>query len=266
MRRVILIATLLLSLAIPATSLAHKIGTETAGIYATLSYTGSGITISDERLTITESGGKTLYNGPVSSSGCFKACSPTGPRTVRIGWLTPGTSDEDVVLSMFTGGADCCSIVKVYTPSAALGGRYILAASRNFGEDGMQLDGVGKAGTLAFVSADPAFYCRFSACYESGLPLQILEFSGERFINVTKQYPKLIAADGSKWLKLYYKNLYQKTPAQGQGAIAAWAGDEDNLGDAATVRTVLQLQTADGHLKQSFVAQLEHFLATHHYT
>jgi len=260
-RRVILIATLLLSLATPATSLAHKIGTETAGIYATLSYTGSGVTTSNERLMITESGGKTLYDGPVSSKGCFKACSPTGPRTVRIGWLTPGTGDEDVVLSLSTGGADCCSIVQVYTPSAALGGRYILAASRNFGEDGMQLDGVGKAGTLAFVSGDPAFYCRFSACYESGLPLQIFAFKNGGFANVTTNLRQLIAKDASKWLKLYYRN-----PAQGRGAIAAWAGDEDNLGDAATVRTVLQLQTADGHLTSSFVSTLEHFLAKHHYT
>jgi len=259
-RRFIFIVALLAALMAPATALAHKIGSEAAGIYATLSYSGSGVTTSQERLTITESGGKTLYDGPVSSKGCFKACAPTGPRTVRIVWLYLG-SGEDVVLSLFTGGADCCSVVQVYAPSAAPGGHYTLAARRNFGEDGAQLSQIGVGGATDFVSGDPAFYCRFSACYESGLPLQIFAFKHAAFVNVTKRFPKLIAADAAKWLKLYYKN-----PAQGRGAIAAWAGDEDNLGDAATVRTVLQLQTADGHLTSSFVGTLERFLAKHRYT
>jgi hypothetical protein len=172
-----------------------------------------------------------------------------------------GDDGEDVVLTLFTGGADCCTLADVFVPSAAVQS-YVLD-QHNFGEDGFVLKNIGPGGRPEFVSADPAFYCRFSACYASGLPLEIFEFEGERFIDVTRHHRGMIAADGARWLKLYYKN-----PAQGRGAIAAWAADEDQLGKTyqATVRTVLQLQYADHHLSLGFVQSLEHFLAKHHYT
>lgn len=257
MRRAILTAVLGLAMLVPAAAQAAKVTASAGGVTATLSYTGGpGITTRDERLTISQNS-SVLYDQKVPVTGCFKVCSPDGKHPLDVADLY-GDDGQDVVLTLFTGGADCCTIDDVFVPSAAAGS-YVLD-QHNFGEAGAVLMDIGPHGRPEFVSADPAFYCRFSACYESGLPLQILEFSGERFINVTKRYPKLIAKDASKWLKLYYKN-----PKQGLGVIAAWAGDEDNLGDAATVRTVLQLQTADGHLQSSFVAQLERFLAKHHY-
>jgi hypothetical protein len=258
LRRATMTAVIGLAMLVPAAAQAARITASARGVTATLSYKGGpGITTKDERLTIAQHGSQ-VYDQRLPATGCFKVCSPEGKHPVQLANLY-GDDGEDVVLTLFTGGADCCTLADVYVPSAAVQS-YVLD-QHNFGEDGFVLKDIGPHARPEFVSADPAFYCQFSACYESGLPLQILEFSGERFINVTKRYPKLIAPDGAKWLKLYYKN-----PAQGKGAIAAWAGDEDNLGYAATVRTVLQLQTADGHLKQSFVAQLEQFLAKHHYS
>jgi hypothetical protein len=199
-----------------------------------------------------------VYDEAVPAKDCFKVCGPDDKHPVHVADLY-GDGGEDVVLDLFSGGADCCTIEQVYVPSLA-GNSYVLD-QRNFGEAGALLKDIGPSGRPEFVSANDAFYCQFTDCAASGLPLQILEFGDDRFIDVTRQHPKLVAADAGYWLKLYYKNS-----TDDMGLIAAWAADEDNLGLEATVRTVLQLQTADGHLKASFVTGLQRFLKKHGYS
>jgi len=258
MRRAVLILILGALLAAPAGAAAKSVTASAGGVRATLSYKGGpGITTHDEQLTIKQSGQPT-YTEPVPSKGCFQVCGPADNHPVQVTDLY-GDDGEDVVLTLFTGGADCCTVDDVYVPSAAMQS-YVLD-QHNFGEAGAVLKDIGPQGRPEFVSADPDFYCQFTDCAASGLPLQIFEFAGERFVNVTKQYPKLIAADAANWLK-----LYDKQPKQGQGLIAAWAADEDNLGLAATERTVLQLQIADHHLSASFAMSLQRFLTKHHYS
>jgi hypothetical protein len=256
-RRAALILLTAVVLAAPAGAAAKTVTVSAGGLKATLSYGNGERSTTSQQLLITQHG-KPVYEEPVPATGCFKLCTPEGHDPLQVADLY-GDDGEDVVLTLFTGGADCCTIDDVYVPSAATQS-YVLD-QHNFGEAGAKLEPIGPHARSLFVSANNAFYCEFSACYASGLPLQIFEFSGERFVDVTRQHPKLIAEDASKWIKLYYKH-----PAQGQGLIAAWAADEDNLGLEATVRTVLQLQTADGHLKASFVTSLQSFLARHHYT
>lgn len=260
-RTIAILAVLAVATLAVAAAAAAKVTTQTAsagGVTATLSYSsGPGILTKIDRLKITQHGSQ-VYDERVPATGCSKVCGPDGKHLVKVTSLY-GDDGEDVVLTLFTSGGDCCTLADVFVPSAAVQS-YVLD-QHNFGFDGFVLKDIGPRGRPEFVSADPTFFCRFSDCYASGLPLQIFEFESERFVDVTRQHRQLIAADAAKWLKLYYKH-----PAQGRGAIAAWAGDEDNLGDAATVRTVLQLQTADGHLTASFVSALERFLAKHHYT
>jgi hypothetical protein len=259
MRRTILIAVLGLALMAPASALANTTtaSASAGGVTATLSYKdGPGIDTKDERLTISQNG-KVVYDQPVPAKGCFKACSPDDKHPVHVTDLY-GDGSEDVVLDLFSGGADCCTIEQVYVPSAAVNS-YVLT-ERNFGEAGAVLKDIGPKRRPVFVSANGAFYCQFTDCAASGLPLQIFEFSGEKFVDVTKQYPKLIAADASMWLKLYYKD-----PKQGLGFIAPWAADDYNDGLAGTARTVLALQAEVHHLKVSFVDGLERFLTKHGY-
>jgi hypothetical protein len=258
MRRLLLTAVVSVLLVVPAAAHATSVSASAQGVKATLSYTGGpGITTKNERLAITQ-GAKLIYDRAVPANGCFKVCGPGSKHPVAVASLY-GDDGEDVVLTLWNGGADCCTLADVYVPSAAVHS-YVLD-QHNFGEAGFVLKGIGPKGRPEFVSADKAFYCQFTDCAASGLPLQIMEFDAERFVNVTRRYPKLVAADASRWLRLYYKN-----PLQGLGLIAAWAADEDNLGYEATVRTVLQRQIADGHLKQSFVTNLESFLAKHRYS
>jgi hypothetical protein len=243
----------------PAGAIAKTVTASAGGVKATLTYgvgaENNGSTTS-QQLLITRHG-KPVYEQPVPVTGCFKLCDPEGSKPVHVADLY-GDGGQDVVLTLFTGGADCCTIDDVFVPSAAVGS-YVLD-QHNFGEDGAVLKDIGPNRRPEFVSADPAFYCRFSACYASGLPIQIFEFSGEHFVNVTKQHPVLISDDAAKWLKLYHKH-----PAQGQGLLAAWLGDEENLDEGTGISTVINELEQKGDVTKAFVASLARFLKAHHY-
>jgi hypothetical protein len=256
LRRTIITALIGLTLLLPAAAQAHSSTASAGGLQATLSYSGGGPTTKDERLTIVEHG-KTVYNQPVPSEGCFKTCGPGTKQPVAVTSLY-GDDGEDVVLNLFSGGADCCTIADVYVHSAALNS-YVVD-THNFGEAGFKIENIGPSKRPVFVSANNAYYCSITFCANSGLPLQIFEFEAERFVDVTEQYPELIARDAARWLA-----LYEKKPSQGQGAIAAWAADDYLLGKTyqATVRTVLQRQYADHHLTLAFIKSLDKLLAKH---
>jgi hypothetical protein len=236
---------------------AAKSITASAGhVTATLSFAhGPGPLTTDERLVI-KAPRMATYDEPVPAKGCFKVCSSvvTEP-AVQVADLY-GDGEYLVVLNLFTGGADCCGIVQVYAPSAATGSWVM--SEHNFGEDGARL--VEEGGHELFISGDDAFACAFIDCAQSGLPLQVFGFSGETFRNVTTAYPRLIKRDASAWAK-----AYDADPKQGQGLIAAWAADEDNLGLSSTVTTVLQRQVAAHNLSSSFVTSLQSFLRKHGY-
>ncbi len=262
MRRFTIVAALALTLLAGVTADAAgaitKDSATAGGLTATLSYSGSGFTVKNVRLTLLQHG-KVIYDQAVPRTGCFHVCVAGDKDPVHIADLY-GDDGEDVVLTMFSGGADCCTIDDVYVPSAAV--QSYVVDTHNFGEAGAVLKNIGPRGRPLFVSADPAFYCRFTDCAASGLPLQILEFEGEKFVNVTRAYPKLIAADAANWLNLYYKH-----PSDGEGLIAAYVADEYNLGASAraTADTVLNRRTVDGSLKAGFVSHLLAFLKVHHY-
>jgi hypothetical protein len=255
LRRTIPMAVIGLTLLLPAAAQAHSSMASAGGLKATLSYSGGpGITTKDERLTIVR-GGKVVYDQPVPAAGCFKVCGAGAKQPVAVADLY-GNDGEDVVLALFSGGADCCNLADVYVPSAAVQS-YVLD-THNFGEAGFKLENIGPKSRPLFVSANNEYYCSITDCAGSGLPLQIFEFEAERFVDVTRQYPKLIARDAAKWLAIYYKN-----PSQGEGAIAAWADDEYLLGKnyQATVNTVLQRQYADHRLTLAFVKSLDKLLS-----
>jgi hypothetical protein len=257
MRRSFLTAAIGLTLLLPAAAQAKTASASAGGVTATLTYAtdvAGPATTTGQVLVITEHG-KTVYQQQPPNTGCYKACTPIGKHPVQLASLY-GNDGEDVVLTLWSGGADCCTRADVYVPSAALGS-YVLD-QHNFGEAGFALRDIGPSGRPLFVSANNAYYCSITICAASALPLQIFEFEAERFVDVTRAYPQLIAKDAGRWLKLYYKH-----PAQGEGAIAAWAADDYLLGSKykATVNTVLQLQYADHHLSNSFVKSLDKLLA-----
>lgn len=244
------------SLALPSLADAKSFTASAGGVTATLSYTnGPGITTTNERLRITAPGMPT-YDQPVPATGCFKVCSPPGDKSgVQVVDLY-GDGEYAVVLTLWTGGADCCGLEQVYVPSAAV--HSWVLTSRNFGHYGAGLTKLG--GQERFISGDNAFYCTFTGCAGSGLPLQVFSFTAEAFHNVTRSYPSLIERDAAGWLKTYRQHIHD-----GEGVLAAWAADEDELGHEAAVASMLNREVAARHISQSFAASLRKFLQHHGY-
>jgi len=231
--------------AAPAAASAATTTTQSASsgiVSATFSYQGSvGPGISNETLTIDRSG-TAVYSAPVTSSLCTISipCDPESSHSVHVLDLE-GTAEPDVVLDLFSGGANCCSIEQVfsYDPTTMT----YVKTERNFSMSGARLEDLSHNGRYEFLSSDPAFECYFTDCADSGAPIQILAFSDRTFTNVTTRYPKLIRKDAAMWLKLFKHHL-----SNGLGLIAPWAADEELLGHNPLVQSYLEQQLKQDHL------------------
>jgi hypothetical protein len=221
-------------------------------------------------LAITRNG-RVVYSGPVSAPGCRGHCMdvavPPGKSPLHVLELD-GSGEPQVVLGLFTGGANCCFIDQVF--SFDPGTHTYVKSQHNFLNAGAavaRLDGrwVLRSGDSRITEAG------FTDTADSGTPIQIWRFANRTFTDVTRHYPTLIRADAAKWMRLFNHHL-----SNGVGLIAAWAADEDLLGQSALVTTTLnrlaaqhKLRTPLGLPHQSetlFVTQLQKLLHKLGYT
>ncbi|HEX4010817.1 MAG TPA: hypothetical protein VHX62_12445 [Solirubrobacteraceae bacterium] len=260
------VATLALA---AAPSALAKTTTKTAhsgNVKATLTYSGAYPTFSHERLTIRRSG-RVYYSEPVVGMVCGRACAPVGVRLVNL----EGDGQSDVVLELFTGGAHCCTIAQVFTYDP--GTMTYAKSQHDFGDPGYRLSSLAHNGVNEFVTADDWFAYEFTDFAASGLPIQILRFSTGHFLDITRTYPALVAKDATVWLNAF-NSMAKQHYSDSVGVIAAWAADEDLLGNSQTVATFLTQQAQAGHLNsalnpkekgQKFITALDNFLRKHGY-
>jgi hypothetical protein len=236
-------------------------------VAATLTYTHAPnddvAPFTDLRLTIAREG-KTLYSAAVDNPACGKLCWPNlpGPLAVRD---VEGDGQPDVLVNLYTGGAHCCNVTDLFRYDAA--GHDFTSVLHIWGGPDYSLERLDAGGDYEFVTADDRFAYEFTAYAFSGLPVEILRLVDGRFVNVTRSYPKLAAADAAEQWKNYLEN---RAGGTGLGFLGAWAADEYNLGRGAAVAKMLgQLEHAN-ELRSSdpgiwvggskFVTALDRFL------
>jgi hypothetical protein len=262
-------AALAVLLAVFATTAVAR--TETArthGLAATLTARGGGVHPWRLRLTITDHGSP-AYAAPVRSPMCRVACGPlqTGAHrtALRVLDLEPGGRPE-VVLSLFTERAHCCTLEQVFSRPRGAG---FVVSEHNFGFAGAHLERLRRGAPTVFVSADNSFFNRFATFAVSGAPIQIWEFRARRFVDVTRSYPGQVARDAQRWWEMFTRNY-----AAGEGFLAAWAADEQLLGRHALVAQTLAAEAAQGHLRSDragvalgvrYTRVLQRFLRRHGY-
>ncbi len=236
-----------------------------AGLKAVFSYVGNPPDVHGAHLQITR-GSHVLYSRPVTAKLCGKGCGPVNSRSIGIAALEP-RKPADVILELFSGGANCCFIDQVfsYDPSR----RTFVETEHDFADAGALIKLIGPHHRPEFRSADPAFNYVFTDHANSGEPIQIWQFADRAFSDVTRRYPRLIRTDAARWFKLFQRDL-----SNGVGLIAAWAADEELLGQDALVQSVLATQANQGHLRagnsgnasgQAFIALLNRFLVKQGY-
>jgi hypothetical protein len=267
MRRGRLITLLTVAaLCAPAAASAHAV--RGASVAASVGVAGSS---SHLVLAITRNG-KVVYRRPVSASGCRGQCMdvrvPPGKSPVHVVDLD-GDGELEVVLGLFTGGANCCFIDQVFSYDS--GAHTYVRSQHDFLNAGATLAKLG-AHRRVFRSGDSRITeAGFTDTADSGTPLQIWRFAKRRFTDVTRRYPTLIRADAAMWMRLFNHHL-----SNGVGLIAAWAADEDLLGHSAMVDTTLRSLAAQDKLRTPlglphdsetlFVTQLEKLLHKLGYT
>lgn len=213
-------------------------------------------------LSITRAG-RRLYDGPVTARACGAYCDVAFGHAVQVLDLLPN-GEPNVLVNLYTGGAHCCSVSEIFTYDPAT--RHYRILTHNFGDPGFRLAHFGP--TTVFQTADDRFAYAFTDYAASGLPLQLLHFNGSALINVTRHYPRLIARDAATYLAAYRAQARQHW-SDTVGIIAAWAADEDELGNSAQVAHFLHTQALAGHLNSGipglahglkFVRELTTFL------
>ncbi|MFZ0043659.1 MAG: hypothetical protein WAK93_20285 [Solirubrobacteraceae bacterium] len=272
MRRWLIAACLLAAFLVTAPAALANTQTATAGnVTATFTYTGHVPNFKNERLSIAQAGAVD-YNLPVTSAFCGKGCWPLSTLVNRpsVHVLNlEGNGQPDVVLDLYSGGAHCCTVEQIF--SFDPGTMTYVKTERDFYDAGVKFSDLAHNGREELVTADELFAYEFTDFADSALPIQIFSFSGRRFTNVTRSYPKLIAKDAARWLKAY-KARNRRRYQTGVGVIAAWAADEDLLGKEKLVSRYLNQQARAGRLTnpqgaggKRFVAKLQNFLRKHGY-
>ena len=258
-----------ISLIAPGGALAATQTASAGNVTATFTFHGSAPSYTGERISITQ-GGTVLYDQPVVSKLCGQYCAPGavsgGQSSLHVLDLEHD-GQPDVVLDLYSGGAHCCSIEQIF--SFDPGASTYRVTEHDFGDPGEEIVDLGHDGRYEFLTADDSFAYRFTDYAASGLPIEILTFSGGRFQNVTRRYRKLIARDAATWMKAFDR-MSRQGYSDSVGVVAAWAADEDLLGHAKRVSRFLSRQLKLGHLNSAlapgepggarFVAELQKFL------
>ena len=262
------------SLAAAPAALATTQTAQSGNVSATFTFSGKYPNYAGLRMTIAQ-GGTILYDQPVVSELCGKYCAPGAPsgkqQSVHVLDLEHN-GQPDVLLDLYSGGAHCCWFEQVF--SFDPGTMTYFVTQHDFGDPGDQLVDLGHDGRFEFLTADDSFAYEFTDFAASGLPIQIVTFSGRHFTRVTRQYPKLIARDAARWLKAFH-SMARQHYSDSVGVVAAWAADEELLGHVRLVNRFLAKQVRAGHLNSAlspeepggakFVAKLRKFLRTRGY-
>jgi hypothetical protein len=194
-------------------------------------------------LSITRNG-RMAYSRPVSAAGCGRRCSdvavPPGKSVLHVIDLDRN-GEPEVVLGLFSGGANCCFIDQVFSFDRSA--HTYVRSQHDFLNAGAALATLN--GRPVFESGDARITeAGFTDTAHSGTPIQIWRFAHRSFTDVTRMYPALIRADAAKWMRLFDHHL-----SNGVGLIAAWAADEDLLGQSALVDTTLTRLAAQHKLR-----------------
>ena len=177
-------------------------------------------------------------------------------------------AEPEVIVSLYTGGAHCCTVSTLYGFQAA-GGAY-KRVRRNWRDSGYRLRDIGRDGVIEFDSRDANFAYAFASYAESYLPLQIFHYAGGRLADDTRSFRRLLRRDARRALRLY-RRYRDDEDVNSRGFLAGWVADEYNLGRRRAANRLLRRELRRGNLEdrnpfsvgpagRRYVKQLKRFL------
>ena len=176
------------------------------------------------------------------SGTCLSPQQFRGHPAVQVVDLDGG--EPEIVLSLFSGGAHCCTIMRVLRYQGG-SGEYT-RTSRNFGNPSFTVRNVDHRGPAEIVSANDAYAYRFTAYAWSGLPITVDRFAAGRFRDVSRRFPRLLRADAASQWRSFRASLREEQPTR--GFFAAWASDMCRAGRCRQALAELRRRVRNGDL------------------
>jgi hypothetical protein len=155
------------------------------------------------------------------------------------------SSDPELLVNLYTGGAHCCEWTLVYRYDTAA--NTYVSKEIDWGNPGYRL--VTLAARELFQTGDDSFSYRFTDYADSVDPARLIAYTAGKFTDVTPRYPAFIAKDAKRnW------SGFQAAHSRGtevRGLVAAWMADEFLLGHRSQAIAQLNQLAAAGELNPS---------------
>jgi hypothetical protein len=171
-----------------------------------------------------------------------------------------GDGEPEVLVKLYSGGANCCLSALVYRYRAATNGYSPLRFDT--GHYGFNVKNLDRKGPPEIVTNDVRFQGAFNTVTaDQRAPIRILRLKGGRLANVTREFPGELRKDIRQLKKDYPQ--YVRMKANRRGILATLAADYLTLNDSdGTVRTFKKIEVLYG---REFSGRLKLFLARRGY-
>jgi hypothetical protein len=140
-----------------------------------------------------------------------------------------GDGEPEVLVEMYTGGAHCCIVSRIYR----FDGAAYSSVRTDWADTGFRLKDVEGDGKVELLTADPRFAYAFTSFADSAFPIQVYAYEAGELDDVSAGYPKVIRRDARSWWHTYTRERGGRDARDVRGVLAAWLADKYRLGEAA---------------------------------
>jgi hypothetical protein len=137
------------------------------------------------------------------------------------------SSDPEVVVDLFSGGAHCCSYSLIFGFNA--NGGYYRSLQHMWRNASLRLVDLNHDRRRELFSADDRFAYRFGSYAESFFPPQIWRYQSGRLFDATRQFPRVVRRDRRQMLGTYRRH---KGRINIEPSLAVYVADMALLGRA----------------------------------
>ncbi len=249
--RIALAIACCLSAVAPASAAAVTETSSAGAATATLTYDRTDDGIKNTRITVHRDGTRLVDSPGPRFPRCSERCeySPLNAfvreKSIFVRNLD-ADSEPEVLGEFYTGGANCCSVSRIYDFDPAGGLYRQIDRNWNTGNHRGPRD-LDRDGAAEFLSTDARFEFRFGCGACTPEPVRVFRLRAGRFADVTRRFRAQIRSDLRENLRSFRRARRDRFAAR--GVLAAVVADRYLLGEGKRARRTLRSALRKGYLR-----------------